>query len=139
RRHAVLPVPLHRTPGGGLRRPRRSADLGAGDPDHHGSRGVRVRGGRAAGIYHPAHHAPTGVHPGVLYATAFTFLTGALHALSQPVRQAMVANTVPRHDLWNAIALNSIAGNMARVVGPALGGVLYAWLSAGANVVLQWG
>jgi len=90
---------------------------------------------------HPgtAAHGLAGVHPGVLYATAFTFLTGALHALSQPVRQAMVANTVPRHDLWNAIALNSIAGNMARVVGPALGGVLYAWLSPAANFFLQGG
>src|SRR5262249_42072858 len=86
-----------------------------------------------------AHHAPTGVHPGVLYATAFTFLTGTLHALSQPVRQAMVANTVPRRDLWNAIALNAIAGNVARVVGPALGGVLYAWLSPAANFFIQGG
>ena len=86
-----------------------------------------------------AHHAPTGVHPGVLYATAFTFLTGALHALSQPVRQAMVANTVPRRDLWNAIALNAIAGNVARVVGPALGGVIYAWLSPAANFFIQGG
>jgi MFS family permease len=85
------------------------------------------------------HHAPTGVHPGVLYATAFTFLTGALHALIQPVRQAMVANTVPRRDLWNAIALNAIAGNMARVVGPALGGVMYALLSPAANFFLQGG
>jgi MFS family permease len=83
--------------------------------------------------------APTGVPPGVLYATAFTFLTGALHALIQPVRQAMVANTVPRRDLWNAIALNSIAGNIARVVGPALGGVLYAWLSPAANFFIQGG
>jgi predicted MFS family arabinose efflux permease len=62
-----------------------------------------------------------------------------LHALIQPVRQAMVANTVPRHDLWNAIALNAIAGNMARVVGPALGGVLYALLSPAANFFLQGG
>ena len=86
-----------------------------------------------------AHNAPTGLHPGVLYATAFTFITGALHALIQPVRQAMVANTVPRRDLWNAIALNSIAGNIARVVGPALGGVIYAWLSPSANFFIQGG
>jgi len=85
------------------------------------------------------HNAPTGVNPGVLYATAFTFLTGTLHALIQPVRQAMVANTVPRRDLWNAIALNSIAGNMARVVGPALGGVIYALLSPAANFFIQGG
>ena len=84
-------------------------------------------------------NAATGVHPGVLYAIAFTFLTGALHAMIQPVRQAMVANTVPRSDLWNAIALNAIAGNVARVVGPALGGVLYAWLSPAANFFIQGG
>ena len=90
---------------------------------------------------HPgtAPHGLAGVHPGVLYATAFTFLTGALHALSQPVRQAMVANTVPRRDLWNAIALNSIAGNIARVLGPALGGIIYAWLSPAANFFIQGG
>ena len=51
----------------------------------------------------------------------------------------MVANTVPRRDLWNAIALNSIAGNVARVVGPALGGVIYAWLSPAANFFIQGG
>ncbi len=84
-------------------------------------------------------NASTGVHPGVLYAIAFTFLTGALHAMIQPVRQAMVANTVPRSELWNAIALNAIAGNVARVVGPALGGVIYAWLSPAANFFIQGG
>src|SRR5439155_22089046 len=84
-------------------------------------------------------NAATGVHPGVLYAIAFTFLTGALQAMIQPVRQALVANTVPRSDLWNAIALNAIAGNVARVVGPALGGVIYAWLSPAANFFIQGG
>ncbi len=63
---------------------------------------------------------------GVIYALGFSFITGTLHSLIQPVRQAMVANTVPREDLWNAVALNSIAGNVARVVGPGLGGVLIA-------------
>ena len=100
---------------------------------------VAVRKGYVIPQAGNAPHAPTGVPPGVLYATAFTFLTGALHALIQPVRQAMVANTVPRHDLWNAIALNSIAGNIARVVGPALGGVIYAWLSPAANFFIQGG
>ena len=64
---------------------------------------------------------------GVIYALAFSFITGTMHSLIQPVRQAMVANTVPREDLWNAVALNSIAGNVARVVGPGLG----AYLSRG--------
>ncbi len=74
---------------------------------------------------------------GVLYALLFTFITGALHSLIQPVRQAMVANTVPRQDLWNAIALNSVAGNVARVVGPGLGGVLIAWLGPAVNFLIE--
>jgi len=74
---------------------------------------------------------------GVLYALIFTFITGVLHSLIQPVRQAMVANTVPRQDLWNAIALNSIAGNVARVVGPGLGGVLIAWLGPAVNFYIE--
>lgn len=74
---------------------------------------------------------------GVIYALAFSFITGVLHSLIQPVRQAMVANTVPREDLWNAVALNSIAGNVARVVGPGLGGVLIAWLGPALNFFLE--
>ena len=74
---------------------------------------------------------------GVIYALVFSFITGVLHSLIQPVRQAMVANTVPREDLWNAIALNSIAGNVARVVGPGLGGVLIAWLGPALNFYIE--
>ncbi|MFQ6030088.1 MAG: MFS transporter [Dehalococcoidia bacterium] len=76
---------------------------------------------------------------GVFYALLFTVITGILHSLIQPVRQAMVANTVPRQDLWNAIALNSISGNVARVVGPGLGGVLIAWLGPAVNFFIEGG
>jgi MFS family permease len=76
---------------------------------------------------------------GIVYAILFTFIAGVLQTLIQPVRQAMVANTVPRQDLWNAIALNAIAGNVARVVGPGLGGVLLAWLSPAVNFFIQSG
>ena len=76
---------------------------------------------------------------GIWYAILFTFIAGVLQTLIQPVRQAMVANTVPRQDLWNAIALNAIAGNVARVVGPGLGGVLIAWLSPAVNFFIQGG
>ena len=74
---------------------------------------------------------------GVIYAMIFTVITGILHSLVQPVRQAMVANTVPREDLWNAIALNSISGNVARVVGPGLGGVLIGWLGPAVNFYIE--
>ncbi len=74
---------------------------------------------------------------GVAYALIFTFVGGTLQALIQPVRQAMVANTVPRKDLFNAIALNSVAGNVARVIGPGLGGVLIAWLGPAVNFAIE--
>ena len=46
------------------------------------------------------------------------------------LRQAMAPDLVPRHILANAIALNSMAFNSARIVGPALAGVIIATASA---------
>ena len=74
---------------------------------------------------------------GVVIALAFTAFTGLLNSLIQPVRQAMVANTVPRNELWNAIALNSVGGNIARVIGPGIGGVLIAWLGPAINFLIE--
>ena len=74
---------------------------------------------------------------GVVYALVFSVITGVLHASIQPVRHAMVANTVPREDLWNAIALNSIAGNVARVVAPGMGGFLIFWLGPALNFYIE--
>ena len=68
----------------------------------------------------------------------FSALSGVGHAIVAPNRFALVANTVPRHDLMNAIALNALAFNSMRIIGPALGGGLIA-LSGGAavNFLLQ--
>jgi MFS family permease len=49
---------------------------------------------------------------------------GTLSAFEVPTRQALIADIVPRKDLLNAIALNSSAFNVARVIGPAIAGVL---------------
>jgi MFS family permease len=57
-------------------------------------------------------------------AVFFGFLT----AFEVPARQAFVAEIVEREDLMNAIALGSSAFNLARVVGPALAGLLIATL-----------
>jgi MFS family permease len=51
-------------------------------------------------------------------------LYGLLAAFEVTTRQAMISEIVGRDDLMNAIALNSSAFNVARVVGPALAGVL---------------
>ena len=49
---------------------------------------------------------------------------GVVNALDMPARQALVAELVPPDDLVNAIALNSAVFNGARIVGPAVGGLL---------------
>jgi MFS family permease len=53
-----------------------------------------------------------------------TLLIGGGFALNGPAWQASVRLQVPHEDLPQAISLNSIAFNMARSVGPAIGGVL---------------
>jgi MFS family permease len=67
----------------------------------------------------------------------FTFLQGTGQAMVNPVRQALVANTVPREDLMNAIALNSLAQTSMRVVGPAIAGVLIALSGPALNFGIQ--
>ncbi len=52
------------------------------------------------------------------------FLNGIVMALDAPVRQAMVVDLVGKQHLLNAIALNSASFNSARIIGPALAGVL---------------
>jgi len=49
---------------------------------------------------------------------------GLVNAVDMPLRQALAPDLVPRNLLSNAIALNSMAFNSARVVGPALAGVM---------------
>jgi MFS family permease len=51
---------------------------------------------------------------------------GLVNSFDSPGRQAFVVEMVGREDLPNAIALNSLMFNSARVVGPALGGLLLA-------------
>jgi MFS family permease len=60
----------------------------------------------------------------------FTFLLGCATAINGPAWQASVGDMVPRAILPSAVAMNSMGFNLARSVGPALGGVIVA--SAGA-------
>lgn len=67
--------------------------------------------------------------PGVILAASFLF--GTTLAFGMPVFQAIVPDLVPRHELAPAVSLNSVGINVARVVGPALGGALIlAWGTA---------
>jgi MFS family permease len=58
-------------------------------------------------------------------------LLGIVNAVDIPTRQAFVADLVARDDLMNAIALNSSMFNGARVVGPAVAGILVASIGEG--------
>src|SRR3954454_15660656 len=55
---------------------------------------------------------------------ALTFCIGIGPLMYQAVWGATVPEVVPRHDLVQAIALNGIGFNLARALGPALGGIL---------------
>jgi MFS family permease len=60
----------------------------------------------------------------------FTFLIGCGTALNNPAWQSSVGDMVPRRDVPAAVTLNSVAFNIARSVGPAIGGAIVA--AAGA-------
>jgi MFS family permease len=62
---------------------------------------------------------------------ALAALTGVVNAVDLPARQAFVVDMVSRADLVNAIALNSSMFNGARVVGPALAGIVVAAIGEG--------
>jgi predicted MFS family arabinose efflux permease len=53
---------------------------------------------------------------------AVSLAVGVVNAVDTPTRLAFVCDMVGRDDLLNAIALNSLVFNVARAVGPALGG-----------------
>ncbi|MEK1932388.1 MAG: MFS transporter [Pararhizobium sp.] len=59
-----------------------------------------------------------------------TFLGGIGAALMGPTWQAIVPELVPRQDVKSAVALNSLGINIARSIGPAVGGLLLAGFGA---------
>lgn len=66
-----------------------------------------------------------------VYVLAFVFGVGT--AFDAPARQSFVAEIVGREDLSNAVGLNSASFNTARMIGPAVAGLLIAWLGSGAE------
>src|SRR5580658_5620927 len=62
----------------------------------------------------------------VVYLLAVTL--GFVNVFDNPARQAFISEMVTAEDLPNAVTLNSVAMNMARVFGAALGGVIAAAL-----------
>jgi len=64
-------------------------------------------------------------------------LLGLTNSVDMPTRQAFVVEMVGREDLTNAVALNSSLFNMARIVGPGIGGLIIAWLGVAPLFLLN--
>jgi MFS family permease len=64
------------------------------------------------------------------YIVALALLNGLVLTVDLPTRQSLVAHLVPRADLANGIALNAAAFHTARILGPAIGGLLLEWVGA---------
>lgn len=61
----------------------------------------------------------------------FAFLLGCVTAFDAPVRQTFVSEIVSEADLGNAVALNSTSFNAARMLGPAVAGLLISSVGTG--------
>jgi predicted MFS family arabinose efflux permease len=59
----------------------------------------------------------------VWHILTLSFITGLAQSFGGPAYQALIPMLVDKEDLSNAIALNSIQFNLARVIGPVLGGL----------------
>src|SRR3954451_25279027 len=66
----------------------------------------------------------------VWHIWCLSFMVGTAQSFGGPAYSALVPSLVERKDLQNAIALNSVQFNLARVVGPALGGLALTKLGA---------
>ena len=71
------------------------------------------------------------------HAYLYVLLNGICRSVNQPLRQALIANTVPREVLINAYATNVLTITGTRIIGPFLGGVLIATLGFAWNFALE--
>jgi MFS family permease len=68
---------------------------------------------------------------------AFALMLGIVNAIDTPARQAFVSDLVAHNQLSNAVALNSASFNTARMIGPAVAGLLIAVVGSGWVFVMN--
>src|ERR1051326_5853524 len=73
----------------------------------------------------------------VWHIFVMSFLTGSTQSFSGPAYASLPPLLVDRKDVPNAIAMNSMQFNLARVLGPALGGVVFALWGAASCFTLN--
>jgi MFS family permease len=62
---------------------------------------------------------------------ALETLFGSIRAVNPSAAQSIISELVPRADLLNAVSLYTVGFNLARIMGPSLGGVLVLWIGIG--------
>ncbi len=75
----------------------------------------------------------------VWHAYVFALLAGSCEALKMPIRQALIANTVPAHALSNAYATNVLTIPGTRMIGPFIGGIIVAKMGFFWNFTIEAG
>ena len=73
----------------------------------------------------------------VWHAYAYVILAGCFHSAVQPMRQALIAGTVPRDMLGNALATNVLTITGTRIFGPFVGGILIFTLGFFWNFTIE--
>jgi MFS family permease len=68
---------------------------------------------------------------------ALALMLGIVAAFDAPARQSFVSEVVDEANLSNAVALNSASFNSARMIGPAVAGVLINWTNSGWVFVIN--
>ena len=66
-----------------------------------------------------------------------SFLTGTAQSFGGPAYQSLIPTLVEKKDIPNAIALNSIQFNLARIIGPIVAGLAFSGLGAAACFLLN--
>jgi MFS family permease len=70
-------------------------------------------------------------HPSHVLIVVIVFAIGIANALGAPGLSAILPTLVPREDMTGAVALWSVQMNLSRVIGPAIGALIFAKLDAG--------
>ena len=73
----------------------------------------------------------------VWHILALALMLGTINAFDMPGRQSLIIEMTSKEDLLYAISMNSAIFNGARVVGPAVAGLLVAWFGEGLCFLLN--
>jgi MFS family permease len=73
----------------------------------------------------------------VWHVMVFAVMLGCINAFDMPARQSLIIHMTSKEDLLNAISLNSAMFNSARVIGPAIAGLVVAAVGEGICFLLN--